>query len=60
MAKLLLGVLNEVLICSQKDTFEESRRIELRVEFRGIKEPPASHHPSVKKISALVPFRRKT
>jgi len=32
---------------SQKDTFEESRRIELRVEFRGIKElarisPPIS------------------
>jgi hypothetical protein len=24
---------------SQKDTLEESRRIELRLEFRGIKEP---------------------
>jgi hypothetical protein len=25
---------------SQKDTLEESRRIELRLEFRSIKEPP--------------------
>lgn len=29
---------------SQKDTLEESRRIELRLEFRGIKEAPRSEH----------------
>jgi hypothetical protein len=30
---------------SQKDTLEESRRIELRLEFRGIKEPARTSPP---------------
>lgn len=41
---------------SQKDTLEESRRIELRLEFRGIKEPPRNITPSTEENFGTCPL----